>query len=150
MLRTVLGLAARVATGLVSGVAALPRIADALERLTPLARELPQLAELRGTLERLEQLATFLANEMPEALHQLEAAHRQLAQLSPEIAALAGSTGKLDESIQVLAGALGPLQGTAERLGRLVDRLPNRKPPDRELPSGESARVLPGSAVADT
>lgn len=81
MLRTVLGLATSVATGLVSGVLALPRIADALERLAPLGQASPQVVELRSTLERLEQLATFLANEMPEALHQLEAVQRQLAEL---------------------------------------------------------------------
>jgi chromosome segregation ATPase len=125
MLRTVLGLTARVATGLVSGVRALPRIADALEKLAPPAQALPQVAELRGTLERLEQL---------EALHQLEAVQRQLTQLEPRIAALAGSTGQLDESIRVLAAALGPLQGTTERLGRLVDRLPDRKRRTQSLP----------------
>ncbi|TQM79652.1 hypothetical protein FHX81_1962 [Saccharothrix saharensis] len=140
MLRTVLGLANRVVTGLVSGVLALPRIADALVQLTPLVQALPQVAELRSTLERLEQLATFLANEMPEALHQLEAVQRQLAELEPRIAALAGNTGQLDESIRVLAAALGPLQGTAERLGRLVDRLPERK---------RRTQALPGSAVGD-
>jgi ABC-type transporter Mla subunit MlaD len=140
MLRTVLGLAARVATGLCSGVLALPRIADALGRLTPLVQALPQVAELRGTLERLEQLATFLANEMPEALHQLEAVQRRLAELEPRIAALVGNTGQLDESIRVLAAALGPLQGTTERLGRLVDRLPDRK---------RRTQALPGSAAGD-
>ncbi|MEU4762219.1 hypothetical protein AB0H12_03120 [Actinosynnema sp. NPDC023794] len=134
MLRTVLGLTARVATGLVSGMLALPRIADALEKLAPLAQALPQVAELRGTLERLEQLATFLANEMPEALHQLEVVQRQLTELEPRIATLAGSTGQLDESIRVLAAALGPLQGTTERLGRLVDRLPDRKRRTQSLP----------------
>ncbi|MCC8250289.1 hypothetical protein [Saccharothrix luteola] len=134
MLRTVLGLTARVATGLVSGVRALPRIADALEKLAPLAQALPQVAELRGTLERLEQLATFVANEVPEALHQLEAVQRRLTELEPRIATLAGSTGQLDESIRVLAAALGPLQGTTERLGRLVDRLPDRKRRTQSLP----------------
>ncbi|MGW4113547.1 hypothetical protein ACWEFJ_21985 [Actinosynnema sp. NPDC004786] len=108
MLRTALG----VATGLVSGVLALPRIADALEALT----------DLRGTLERLEQLATFLANELPEALHQLEEVQRRLTELEPELAGLTGNTGHLDESIRVLAATLGPLQGATERLGRLVDR----------------------------
>jgi hypothetical protein len=44
-------------------VLTLPRIADALE---PPARSLPEVVELRGTLERLEQLATFLANELPD------------------------------------------------------------------------------------
>jgi len=134
MLRTVLGLTARVATGLVSGVLALPRIADALEKLAPLAQALPQVAELRGTLERLEQLVTFLANEMPEALDQLEAVQRRLAELEPGIAELVGNTGQLDESIRVLAAALGPLQGTTERLGRLVDRLPDRKRRAQPLP----------------
>ncbi|MEU4742957.1 hypothetical protein AB0G02_21165 [Actinosynnema sp. NPDC023658] len=118
MLRTVLGITTRVATGLVSGVLALPRIADALEKLTPLT----QVAELRGTLERLEQLATFLANEMPEALHQVESVQHRLRELEPRITALAETTGQLDESIRVLAAALGPLQGTAERLGRPADR----------------------------
>ncbi|WP_051772148.1 hypothetical protein [Saccharothrix sp. NRRL B-16314] len=134
MLRTVLSLTTRVATGLVSGVLSLPRIADALEQLAPLAQALPQVVELRGTLERLEQLATFLANELPEALHQLEAVRQQLADLAPKITALADDTGQLDESIRVLAAALGPLQGTTERLGRLVDRLPDRKRRGPALP----------------
>ncbi len=134
MLRTVLGLTVRVAGGLLSGVLSLPRIADALEKLTPPAQALPQVAELRGTLERLEQLATFLGNELPEALHQLEAVHAQLRELEPKLAALADNTGQLDESIQVLAAALGPLQGTTERLGRLVDRLPDRRRRSRALP----------------
>ncbi|MFI9817321.1 hypothetical protein [Saccharothrix variisporea] len=134
MLRTVLSTTARVAGGLVAGVLALPRIADALDKLTPLADALPQVAELRGTLDRLEQLATFLANELPEALHQMEAVHAQLVELEPRITALAGNTGQLDESIRVLAAALGPLQGTTERLGRLVDRLPDRRRRNQALP----------------
>lgn len=134
MLRTVLSLTTRVATGLVSGVLSLPRIADALEQLAPLAQALPQVVEVRGTLERLEQLATFLANELPEASHQLEAVRQQLADLAPKITALADDTGQLDESIRVLAAALGPLQGTTERLGRLVDRLPDRKRRGPALP----------------
>lgn len=134
MLRTVLSLTTRVAAGLVSGVLSLPRIADALEQPAPLAQSLPQLVELRGTLERLEQLATFLANELPEALHQLEAVRQQLADLAPKITALADDTGQLDESIRVPAAALGPLQGTTERLGRLVDRLPDRKRRGPALP----------------
>ncbi|MBB5800553.1 ABC-type transporter Mla subunit MlaD [Saccharothrix ecbatanensis] len=134
MLRTVFSLTTRVATGLVTGVLTLPRIADALEQLAPLARSLPEIVELRGTLERLEQLATFLANELPEALHQLEAVQRQLAELAPRITTLTDNTGQLDESIRVLAAALGPLQGTTERLGRLVDRLPDRKRRGQQLP----------------
>ncbi|MFI9012267.1 hypothetical protein ACIGNX_34000 [Actinosynnema sp. NPDC053489] len=73
-----LGLAARVVTGLVAGVLALPRIADALEKL----------AELRGAVERLEQLATFLANEMPEALHQLEAVQHELEAVRAQLEAV--------------------------------------------------------------
>lgn len=134
MLRTVLGLTTRLAGGVVAGVLALPRIADALEKLTPLAQALPQVLELRGTLERLEQLAGHLATELPEALHQLEDVQRRLAELEPRIAALDGNTGRLDESIRVPAAALGPLQGTAERLGRLVDRLPDRKRRTQALP----------------
>ena len=134
MLRTALGPATRVATGLVSGVLALPRIAGALEQLTPLVQALPQVVELRGTLERLEQLATFPADEMPEALHQLEEVQRRLAELEPRIATPAGNTGRLDESIRVPAAAPGPLRGTTERLGRLVDRLPDRKRRTQSLP----------------
>ncbi|MFD1151001.1 hypothetical protein [Saccharothrix hoggarensis] len=59
---------------------------------------------------------------------------QQPAALEPRISAPAGNTGQLDESIRVLAAALGPLQGTTERLARLVDRLPDRKRRGQALP----------------
>jgi hypothetical protein len=69
MSRTALSLTTRLGTSLVSGLLALPHIADALEKLTPLAQ-----------------------------------------------------------------AVLGPLQGTTERLGRLVDRLPDRRRRSQALP----------------
>ncbi|XVS66701.1 hypothetical protein ACQPYE_11760 [Actinosynnema sp. CA-299493] len=100
------------ATGLVPGVLALPRIADPPARLTPPARALPQVVELRG----------------------LEAVQRRLAEPETGIATSGGNTGQLDESIRAPGAALGPSQGAAERLGRLVDRLPGRKRRTQSLP----------------
>ncbi|MEV8437539.1 hypothetical protein AB0425_09230 [Actinosynnema sp. NPDC051121] len=54
--------------------------------------------------------------------------------LVPAVLAPAGDTGQLDESIRVPAAAPGPLQGTTERLGRLVDRRPDRGRRTQGLP----------------
>lgn len=59
---------------------ALPRIADSLEQLVPLSGAIRELARLHGTLERLEKLGVFLAEELPEIQHQLDLTEQRLAE----------------------------------------------------------------------
>ncbi len=49
-----------------------------------------------------------------------------------------GSLKRLDDTIGVLAEAVQPLQGASERVGRLVDRLPERRRRGRDG-SGDDA-----------
>lgn len=75
-----LGRAVRATAGVcLDTVLALPRIATTLERLLPTAATLRDVVKLRGTLDRLERLGGFLAEELPELGHQLEAVRKQLA-----------------------------------------------------------------------
>lgn len=143
----------------VEGLAALPRIALALERLAGAATALEGIAgaaEHIGALADLGERVSALADTEEfqaeltmglEALQRISAASmldalpdqvegvdqsistvgERLAAVEPDVRALAGMVAALDESIRVLAGAVAPLQGTTERLGRLVDRLPRRK-----------------------
>ncbi|MBE9373387.1 hypothetical protein IQ251_02895 [Saccharopolyspora sp. HNM0983] len=122
--------AARETGAVLSAIQSLPDLVRALDRLAPAADALAQLAEARSTLDELAAQVRHL----PETLEQLRMLHEQvvavacdLRALEPEIQGLAETTAALDESIRVLAGALGPLQGTTERVGRLVDRLPERR-----------------------
>lgn len=53
----------------------------------------------------------------------------ELADTRARLDPLVGDAGRLtqlEEMITVLAETAGPLQGTSERIGRLVDRLPAR------------------------
>lgn len=67
--------AARVVTG---AVIALPRIALALEQLLSGPATVAELTRLRRTLDRLERLGGFLAEELPEVQHQLESLRKQV------------------------------------------------------------------------
>lgn len=50
----------------------------------------------------------------------------QLATVAPDLRSVAARIDALDRQIGVLADALAPLQGTTERIGRIVDRFPDR------------------------
>lgn len=72
------GHAVRSAVGvLADAVTALPRIARALEQLLSGTATVSELTRLRGTLDRLERLGGFLAEELPEVQHQLESMRTQ-------------------------------------------------------------------------
>lgn len=51
---------------------AIPRIATAMEKLVP------ALQAAQGSLDRIDRLGTFVAEELPETQHQLEELRRQL------------------------------------------------------------------------
>ena len=102
-----------VRTGVLVGVdvaLALPRIAIALERLAGSTEDLRRLADTGDELRRLLRSAS--GEDVIQALETLQRVADAVAQLNLAVASLNTT--------------VSPLQGTAERLGRFVDRLPQR------------------------
>ncbi|MFL6141968.1 MAG: hypothetical protein ACJ72N_08920 [Labedaea sp.] len=77
---------------------AIPRIAEAMEKLVP------ALQAAQGSLDRIDRLGTFVAQELPETQHQLEELRRQLATTT-------GVSRALNESIRLLGRGLGMVRG---------------------------------------
>jgi len=90
------------------------RLVDMVPAVEALGGAAPALAELSESAKVLGELAMRL-----EGLAELPAA---LQTLTP----LADAIQQLLRSVEVLNATVGPLQNTAERVGRLVDRLPTR------------------------
>jgi hypothetical protein len=82
----------------VDALRALPRIASAMEKLVP------ALQATQGTLDRLDRLGMFVAQELPVTQHQLEELRKQLVTVT-------GVNRTLNESMRVLARGLGVVRG---------------------------------------
>ena len=113
---------------LVDALRAIPRLAAAMEKLTP------ALEATQGSLDRIDRLATFVAQELPETQQQLEELRRQLgstasriAELGPQLAAVTGVNRALNESIRLLTRGLGVVQGSTDVLGTILGR-PRKEP----------------------
>jgi ABC-type transporter Mla subunit MlaD len=91
-------------------VLALPRIARALERLADSADDLHRIAATGDELRRL------LAAASSEDLLAVRATLQHVAD----------TVSQLNLAVASLNTTVSPLQGATERLGRLVDRLPQR------------------------
>ena len=109
----------------------------AIERL---AGAVPELEKLTSAIEYVEVLARHADTtfpEMPPRLasldNQLTVAASELTKVTPDLRTVASRIEELDGQIKVLADALAPLQGTTERLGRLVDRLPQGRSRQRAV-----------------
>ena len=104
---------------------ALPRIALALERLAGSTDDLRRLADTGDELRRLLRSAS--SDDLVQARETLERVADTVAQLNLAVASLNTT--------------VSPLQGATERLGRLVDRLPqrNRRVLDVEADAGDLA-----------
>jgi ABC-type transporter Mla subunit MlaD len=89
---------------------ALPRIAMALERLAATSEDLRRIADAGDELRRLLQAAT--SDDLVQAREMLQRVADTVVQLNLAVASLNTT--------------VSPLQGATERLGRLVDRLPQR------------------------
>lgn len=87
---------------------ALPRIALALERLAGATDDLRRLADTSDEVRR------FLASATGDDLIRARETLQQLAD----------AVGHLNGVVASLNTTVSPLQGATERLGRLVDRLP--------------------------
>ncbi len=88
----------------------LPRIAVALERLADSADDLRRVADTGDEVRRLLRAAS--AEDLTQARDTLQRVAEAVAQLNNAVASLNMT--------------VSPLQGATERLGRLVDRLPQR------------------------
>ncbi len=86
-----------------------------LERLATLDRSLNKLGELGPSLARIGDLS--------EAVRQIAELEESLLKL----ATLSETMTEVQDSLGAIAASVAPLQGTAERLGRLVDRMPSRR-----------------------
>lgn len=89
---------------------ALPRIAFALERLADSADDLRRLADTGDELRRLLRSAS--GDDLVNARETLQRVADTVTQLNLAVASLNTT--------------VSPLQGATERIGRLVDRLPQR------------------------
>jgi hypothetical protein len=89
---------------------ALPRIALALERLAGNTKDLRRLADTGDELRRLLRSAS--SEDLTKARETLERVADTVTQLNLAVASLNTT--------------VSPLQGATERLGRLVDRIPQR------------------------
>lgn len=89
---------------------ALPRIALALERLAASTDDLRRLADTGDELRRLLRSAS--SEDLVQARLTLERVAETVTQLNLAVASLNMT--------------VSPLQGATERLGRLVDRIPQR------------------------
>lgn len=103
---------------------ALPRIALALERLAASTDDLRRLADTGDELRRLLRSAS--SDDLVQARETLQRVADTVAQLNLAVASLNTT--------------VSPLQGATERLGRLVDRLPqrSRRVLDVEADAGDS------------
>ena len=89
---------------------ALPRIALALERLASSADDLRRLADTGDELRRVLRAASS----------------DDLAQARETLQRVADAVAQLNLAVASLNTTVSPLQGATERLGRLVDRFPQR------------------------
>ena len=136
---------------LAGAVEALRELATARDDLSALAGAVGPLADLARAGEHLGPLAAAVGADGPvrriaaavddpsgapvegadpPRLVALDAnltrAADHLASVAPDLRSVAARIDALDRQIGVLADALAPLQGTTERIGRIVDRFPDR------------------------
>lgn len=115
------------------------RVDEALTAVVRLVDVVDPLATLAGSAEALERLGSAVGDlhalgvTLPSVEARLETIDGALAtttselqKVSPDLRTVATSIDALDDQIHVLADALTPLQGAAERVGTLVDKLPGR------------------------
>ena len=102
------------------------RALDDLHAVAEAARELPaiearlteQLHSAEAELRRARKTADARAGALLAVLERLDA---------PSMAQAVESIRSLESATKTLAAAVEPLQGTAERLGRISDRLTGRR-----------------------
>jgi hypothetical protein len=111
---TALRTGAAAVPAVIEALRAIPRLAAAMEKLTP------ALQAAQGSLDRIDRLGTFVAQELPETQHQLEELRKQLVSVTAVNRALT-------ESIRLLSRGTAVIQGATDVLGGILGspRKPN-------------------------
>lgn len=112
-----------------AALGAIPSLAKTMEQLRPGGVLLEEVVRLKRTLERLDRLGAFVAEELPETSNQLQALSNQLSEsvtrlgdLGRAILTQTAVNSTLNDSIKLLTGGLGLAQATAETIGRKLTR----------------------------
>src|SRR4051794_10004882 len=113
--------AAQAAGGAARGLASLPRLVDVLERLADETSAIRKLAQSAPAIERLADGVGRVEQVIDDVL-----ASDELRGVPKAFDSLLTTVTELNRVVAQLNATVTPLQGTAERLGRLVDRFPAR------------------------
>ncbi|MPY78200.1 MAG: hypothetical protein GEV04_06830 [Actinophytocola sp.] len=112
-----------------AALGALPSIARTMEQLRPGGVLLEEVVKLKRTLDRIDRIGTFVAEELPETQQQLETLSTQLndsvnriGELARAILTQTAVNNALNDSIRLLSKGLGVAHGTAETLGKALGR----------------------------
>ncbi|MGH3519560.1 MAG: hypothetical protein ACRDQ7_19505 [Haloechinothrix sp.] len=108
---------------------AVPSLARTAEQLRPGGVLLEEVVRIKRTLDRIDRIGAYVAEELPDTKHQLEALSAQLndsmtriGDLGHAILTMTSVNNALNDSIRLLSKGIGLAQGTAETLGRALNR----------------------------
>lgn len=108
---------------------AVPSLAKTAEQLRPGGVLLEEIVRIKRTLDRIDRIGAFVAEELPETQQQLEILSSQLndsmariGELGRAILTMTTVNNALNDSIRLLSKGIGVAQGTAETLGRALNR----------------------------
>lgn len=113
-----------------AALGAMPSLAKSAEQITPPGGVLlDEILRIKRTLDRLDRVGMFVAEELPETQKQLDALTYQLnesvnriGELGRAVLTMTAVNTALNESIKLLSKGLGVAHGTAETLGRALNR----------------------------
>lgn len=113
-----------------AALGAVPSLAKSAEQVSPPSGILlEEVLRLKRTLDRIDRVGAFVAEELPETQKQLEMLSNQLndsvnkiGELGRAVLTMTAVNTTLNESIRLLSRGIGVAQGTAETLGRALNR----------------------------
>lgn len=120
---------ARFIESLSMALSAVPSLAKTAEQLRPGGVLLEELVRIKRTLDRIDRIGAFVAEELPETQAQLQVLSAQLNEsvarvgdLGRTILTMTTVNNALNDSIRLMSRGLGVAQDTAETLGRAINR----------------------------
>lgn len=141
--------AARALPGLIAGLEL--RIDEAETRLATLAGVGDRARDVLGRADVLDVRAQDVVERAGQVIERIDAIDARIGDVLrvlerverelPLFDRLVVAVDQLSASSQVLAAAALPLQGTAERIGNLADRIPAPRAPRRRKPKGAGTAV---------
>ena len=110
------------------------RAADDLHAIARAADDLAAIAEAARSLPRIEAALTERISELDARMAGLLELAERIERGLPALERLLATIDDLGTATATLATAVGPLQGVAERLGRIADRLPGSRAAGPAIP----------------